>query len=148
MRLATLVLSATLALALGGCAMHHGRDGQQAPMGHRGLTSTPPDPQQPRVGFVRGRIVIDQETIRFAKGKRDVLITWRVSDPSRLRFPKDGIVFEPQAAKEIVDCRVADDGLSFSCRNLNSRRDWYKYDVRLLVDGKEVKPLDPYVLND
>lgn len=147
MKLSTLVLATTLALALGGCAMHRDRHGGHGPMGPR-YFDTQPDPQQPRVDFRGGRIVIDQDVLKFPRGKRDITITWRLPKDGKLRFPRNGIQFERQADGEIVDCRPIDEGLAYSCLNRNTRRDHYKYDVRLLVDGKEVAPLDPYVLND
>jgi hypothetical protein len=145
MKFTTAVLSA-LAISLGGCAVHvgHRYEPDHGGMHPRG----PADVRNPRVGLRGGKPFVDQEVLRFGKADTNVLITWRLPPGSKLRFPDNGIVFERAAEGEIVDCKPSPSRLEFSCVNRHTRRDYFKYDIRLLDDDKPVTPLDPYVVND
>ena len=106
-----------------------------------------PDPLNPLVSITDGKqIVVNQETIVFAKDVRNVRINWRLPADSKYTFPKDGIVFS-EAREEIVDCRPAEDARSFSCLNRHTRPGKYKYTIK--VQGTPVvKELDPIIVND
>ena len=105
------------------------------------------DPLNPLVSIVDGKqIVVNQETIVFAKDVQNVRINWRLPADSKYTFPKDGIVVN-EAREEIVDCRPAEDARSFSCLNRHTRPGKYKYTIK--VQGTPVvKELDPIVVND
>ncbi len=106
------------------------------------------DPSNPQITVAGGKIEIDQETITFGKDKPNVKITWHLPKDSKYIFPKDGIVIK-DAGDEFPDCQVEpnDKGLKFSCKNKNSKRGKYKYDIK--VQGSpEVPPLDPFVDNN
>jgi hypothetical protein len=107
------------------------------------------DPARPVVSVVAGEVRIDQEVIWF-KGKKKVDIVWRVDTPN-FRFTEDGITFShpewPQVFKKCM--RSKTDPREFSCENLNAKRDFYKYVVRVEdQNGNRLPDLDPFVLND
>ena len=133
MKKSILVIAAT-GLILSACASHH-------------THAIKVDPANPRVSIVDGkRIAVDQETITFAKGVQNFRINWQLSADSKYVFPKDGIVVN-EAREEIVDCRPAEDGRSFSCFNRHTRPGKYKYNIK--VQGTPVVPvLDPVIVND
>lgn len=104
------------------------------------------DPSNPQVSVVDGKIVVDQETIRFGKDKRNVKITWQLPPDSKYTFPKDGIVIN-DAGDEFPDCHQEQNGLRFACMNKHSKPGKYKYTIK--VEGSPaVPPLDPVVVND
>lgn len=129
----TLLVAAVTGLMLSACASHHGHIGNA-------------DPLNTHVSILDGKqIVVSQEPIFFAKGMKDVRVTWHVSPDSKYTFGKDGIVVA-DAREEIVDCRAAPDGMSFSCLNRHTKAGKYKYTVKL--DGTPaVAPLDPTMVN-
>lgn len=106
------------------------------------------NPTTPRVSIIDGKqIVVDQEPIFFAKGVVNVRINWQLPADSKVRFPKDGIVFDRTAIEEIVDCRIDKEGLVFSCLNRHTKPGKYKYTIK--VEGNPaIAPLDPTVVND
>lgn len=142
MKLRTLT-SLVMALSLGACAMHGDHHPPRGMPGGKDL-----DPRNPQVQVDKGRVSVNQEVLRFAKGETNVLITWRLPEGGPWRFADRGIVFEKQAEGEIVRCQVGKRPTEFSCLNLHSRRDHFKYDVYVLEGDKPLKPLDPFVMND
>ena len=124
---------AAAGIILTACASHH-------PYGPKA------DPLNPAVSIVDGKqIVVNQDPIFFAKEVQNVRITWRLPADSKYTFPKDGIVVN-EAREEIVDCRPAEDGRSFSCLNRHTRPGKYKYNIK--VQGTPVVPvLDPVIVN-
>lgn len=139
-----LITSALLASLLGGCTIHYHQHHQLPP-------SSPGtgDPKAPRVIVSNGNISVDQDVLRFAKDQTNVTITWRLEGKGgRLTFPENGVVFERAADGEIVDCKRSQDNTVFSCVNRHSRPGVYRYGINVNEDGKPLKPLDPYVMND
>ena len=138
--------AALLAAALlGGCSMHMHHKHPQ----HGGGSNTG-DPTAPRVIVQNGVISVDQEVLRFEKGQTNVTITWRLESKEgrRLTFPPNGVVFERAADGEIVECRRTKDNTEFSCLNRHSKPGQYRYGINVDEDGKPLKPLDPYIMND
>ena len=130
----TLFVAAVTGLMLSACASHH------AHMRNA-------DPLNTLVSIADGKqIVVSQEPIYFAKGMKDVRVTWHVSPDSKYTFGKDGIVVA-EAREELVDCRAAPDGMSFSCLNRHTKPGKYKYTVTL-NGTPAVAPLDPIMVND
>lgn len=131
-----------------------------------GLAPPLQERSHPQVEIRDGRIALSQEVLYFRRDERDVTVTWRLPEGSRLRFPANGIVIEgalvdkvirsPQQRveavaldanqTEVVDCRVARDGLAFSCLNRNTRSGVYKYTIRIR-DGDRVLERDPSLVN-
>jgi hypothetical protein len=134
----TLLVVALSGLLLSACGSH--RD-------HERHVNAGRDPLNTRVSILDGKqIVVDQEPIFFAKGMKDVRVTWHLATDSKYTFGKDGIVVA-EAREEIVDCRAAQDGKSFSCLNRHTKPGKYKYTVKL--EGvPAVAPLDPVMVND
>ncbi len=111
------------------------------------------DHKNPQVTVVDGKIVVDQETITFAKDQQNVKITWHLPKDSNYVFPTDGIVIEGAGAgDEFLDHQVEpnDKGLKFSCKNKHSKPGKYKYTIK--VQGPPgvppLVPLDPYIDNN
>jgi len=120
----------------------------------------------PPVTVRDGRIVLGQEVLYFRSNERNVVITWRLPEGSKLRFPSNGIVIEgavidkvirvsgnraeavalDPTQTEIVDCRLAKDGLEFTCLNKNTRSGVYKYTIRVR-DGDRLLERDPPIVN-
>lgn len=125
---------AAAGIMLTACASHH-------PYGPTA------DPLNPVVSVVDGKqIVVNQDPLVYAKEVQNVRISWRLPADSKYTFPKDGIVVN-EAREEIVDCRPAEDGRSFSCLNRHTRPGKYKYNIK--VQGTPVVPvLDPVIVND
>ena len=125
---------AAAGIMLTACASHH-------PYGPTA------DPLNPVVSVVDGKqIVVNQDPLVYAKEVQNVRISWRLPADSKYTFPKDGIVVN-EAREEIVDCRPAEDGRSFSCLNRHTRPGKYKYNIK--VQGTPVvKELDPIIVND
>ena len=130
----SIFIVAAAGIMLTACASHHAY-GPKA------------DPQNPLVSIVDGKqIVVNQDPLVYAKEVQNVRITWRLPADSKYTFPKDGIVVN-EAREEIVDCRPAEDGRSFSCLNRHTRPGKYKYNIK--VQGTPVVPvLDPVIVND
>ena len=138
-----LALVAAAAL-LGGCVghhMHHG-GGPGGPMGPRGEAMH----VNPLVSVKGGVVSVSPDPLVFLKGEKDVRITWRLGAQG-LSFPENGIVIEGPKQDEIVDCKPGEGGRDFSCLNRHSRPGTYKYTIRVLQDGKALKPLDPNIMN-
>jgi len=141
--------AALAALLLAGCSITinhppgHGMHG-----GGPGGPRTTPDPANPQVRVFNGRVRVDQEVLRFTQPRTEVLITWRLPPDGPYRFAANGIQFDKRAEGEIVRCRLGERPTEFSCLNLNTRRDFHKYDVRVLDGDKPLDPLDPFVIND
>ena len=125
---------AAAGIMLTACASHH-------PYGPTA------DPLNPVVSVVDGKqIVVNQDPLVYAREVQNVRISWRLPADSKYTFPKDGIVVN-EAREEIVDCRPAEDGRSFSCLNRHTRPGKYKYNIK--VQGTPVVPvLDPVIVND
>lgn len=147
----TLTLAASLAaLLLAGCSITinhppgHGMHGGAGPGGMHGQ----PDPANPQVLVMNGRVRVNQEVLRFTQPRTEVLITWRLPADGPYRFATNGIQFDQRAEGEIVRCRIGERPTEFSCVNLNTRRDFYKYAVQVLAGDKPLDPLDPFVIND
>ena len=106
-----------------------------------------PDKFNPVVDVVGGRITVDQDTIRFGVGERNVRITWQLARDD-YRFPKDGIVISG-GGDQFVHCGPQADGRRFSCVNVHSRRETFKYDINVQdLQGRKLEPLDPFIQND
>ncbi len=141
--LTTALLTTALATVLGGCTVNHYNLHQPSSGGGTG------DPAAPKVVVVNGNIGIDQDVLRFPAGQTNVRITWRLEGKGgRLTFPENGVVFERAADGEIVDCSRNKDYTEFSCTNRHSKPGVYRYGINANEDGKPLKPLDPYVMND
>jgi hypothetical protein len=138
-----LVVVCLAALVLAGCGLFGGHHG-------RGDCSKcqPLDNTRPQVSVVNGKVMVDQDTLRFGEGLRNVpvTITWVLPKGSNLRFPSNGIVFEKSADGEIV-CN-AEGGTTFRCLNRHTKPGRYKYEIRVLEGDKALPPLDPHVVND
>jgi len=122
--------------------------------------------QNPEVTVVNGMINVPYVLI-FKSDERDVVITWRLPDDRKFRFPKNGIVFEGAVLEQVIrregvaaavaldprqteiTCKAQDGGLTFSCLNRNAKRGvLYKYTIRVRDEtGKELVR-DPFVMND
>lgn len=139
-----LLTSALLATLLGGCSIHHHHYHQQP-----GTGTGSGDPAAPKVIVSNGTIMVDQDVLRFRKDQVNVTVTWRLEGKGgRLTFPENGVVFERAADGEIVDCKRSADNTVFSCVNKHSRPGVYRYGINVNEDGKPLKPLDPYIMND
>ena len=129
-----LLAAAATALLLAACASHHPPVGKSNPL-------------RTGVSVVDGKhIVVDQEPIYFSKEKRNVRFGWQWASDSGYTFPKDGIVIN-DAGDEIIECRPAQGGLSFSCLNKHAKPGKYKYTIKL-EGSPAVPPLDPIIVND
>ncbi len=120
----------------------------------------------PQVTVRDGRIALNQDVLYFRTDERNVPITWRLPQESKLRFPPNGIVIEGEVIDrvlraqggraeavalnpnqtEIVECRVLKDGLEFTCLNRNTRPGVYKYTLRVR-DGDRLIERDPPIIN-
>ena len=143
-----LIAAAVLSTLLAGCTIIYTADRCSACTAGGGKG----DPANPAVFIADGNIQVDQQVLRFAKDQVNVTITWRLLNPSQdgnrgLRFPDNGIVFERSADGEI-SCTRSDDGLVFRCLNKHSKPGIYKYGINVNENGKALKPLDPFVVND
>jgi hypothetical protein len=78
----------------------------------------PPDKFNPDVNVVAG-VPEAKESLRYVRGERG-RITWHLKTKG-YRFTLDGIVPEPRAAGDIVDCRRENNETKFSCNNLHGR---------------------------
>ncbi len=106
-----------------------------------------PDKFAPVVDVVGGRITVDQETIRFGVGERNVRITWQLARDD-YRFPADGIEIAGGKA-DFTHCGPQANGRRFSCVNVHSRRETYKYTINVEdLQGRRLTPLDPFIQND
>lgn len=130
---------AAIAFALTGCAC----------VTPERMSTAAVDKWNPEVNVV-GNVPQLPEALRYEireKGK----ITWHLKTDG-YRFAPDGIVFEPAAAGEIVDCHRDNNVKKFSCENLHGRpgqKRFYKYTVKIEDDrGNPLAPYDPFVLND
>ena len=133
---------AALALALAGCA-HHAHMARKPSV----------DKYKPDVTVAGGEIDAP-ESLYFRKGEKGV-ITWHLKAKD-YRFATDGIVFQSNAAGEIVNCgRAKDNDKLFSCDNLHRKEGqgfFYKYAIKVEPNPGSGAPavpvLDPFVLND
>ena len=133
----TLLVAALTGLMLSACASHHD---------HERHMNAPRNPLNTLVSIVDGKqIVVSQEPIYFAKEMQNVRVTWHLQPDSKYMFGKDGIVVA-DAREEIVDCRPAPDGKSFSCLNRHTKPGKYKYTIRL-EGTPAIAPLDPMMEN-
>jgi len=148
-------------LLVTGCAMHvnHGHKpggdhvgGGDHPGCRPGVCQ--PDPANPRVLVQHGFLTVDQEPLRFFKAQGPVRITWQLPAKGPYTFPANGIVVENirgekgQPVKEEFSCGVdKQNPQRFFCDNRNSGHGSYKYTVRVLMNGKELEPLDPVIVN-
>ncbi len=142
-----LIATALLTTLLGGCSIHYHQTHACVPctLGGNGTG----DPAAPKVIVSNGTITVDQDVLRFAKDQTKVTISWRLEGKGgRLTFPENGVVFERAADGEVVDCKRSADNTVFSCVNLHSRPGVYRYGINVNEDGKALKPLDPYIMND
>ncbi len=121
----------------------------------------------PRVTVENGRIVVKPEILVFGNREGPVTITWRLPKDSAYRFTRvggvviegelldkvirnkdgraEGVVLDP-AQQEVVDCKIAEDGLTASCVNRNTRPFAFKYTLRV-SDGKTTIERDPPAIN-
>jgi hypothetical protein len=156
------VLAASL---LGACASHH-----HGP-------SHGPSAASPLVFIafkdgLKPAVAVTPDPLYFRKDQVNVRIVWRLPEGLGLTFPANGIVIEGEVTNkppnndktprgdatqslrvvkeqnEIVDCRLAEGGLEFSCLYRHTRPGVFKYTVRVLSDGKELAPLDPLVMGN
>ena len=113
-----------------------------------GTASPGADPKNPNAWVSAGKISVDPDVKRFAKKDRDFRITWTLESPG-YRFPRNGIEFVTNPGGEIVDCHVHPNAERFSCLNVHGKPGAYKYTIRVEdLQGKQLEPLDPFILND
>ena len=127
-----LPLAAALVLLLSSCAhMYPGKPG---------------DPRPTRVAINNGRLVVSQEPIYV--NTKDATIVWYVSPFSSARFPREGAVTFRDTPEGEFRCATSEDARAVSCLDRYTRPGRYKYTIRLTQDGKELEPLDPFVVNN
>ena len=162
-RLPLALLSASL---LGGCACFHTGGPSPSTPQVSVVAKSGPGPFKPAV-------TVYPDPLFFRKGQTNVRITWELQPELGLKFPADGIVIDGEIRptkppgdarskrddsvgilvldkdqKEVVDCKPAPDGLSYSCLYIHSRPGVFKYTVRVLQDGKPLDPLDPSLMGN
>jgi hypothetical protein len=156
----SILIAALAASVLGGCAVF--------------CPSPLADPTKPQVTVdikdVGRPISVYPDPLVFPAGQKNVTIVWSLPKGSNLRFPDNGIVIEGEITtrilrskqanptqdslaldreqREIVDCRIANAGLEFTCLNRHTRPGLYKYTIRVLEDGRLLTPLDPTAMNN
>jgi hypothetical protein len=130
------LLATLLSLTLSSCAWLHERRAERRF-----------DPRTPQVFLVGNYLAVSPEPLIFLKDQRDVTITWQLPRGTKLRFPRDGIVFERKADGEIVNCAPRNEGLEFSCLNRHTRPGKYQYEITVTDGQKQIK-VDPYVMNE
>lgn len=136
-RRAQLLAIALVALGLGGCHHMYRGGGKSA------------DPTQPKVAVVDGKVTVDQVVLYFPPSQGPVTITWSLPSDGKLVFDERiGIVFEPRAQDELVNCRRGENNPQvFTCVNRHSRKDAFRYDINVIDGGKRLTR-DPFVVND
>ena len=139
-----LIAAAALSTLLAGCTIIYGGD-RCAACG-AGSTGTG-EPTKPKVLIVDGQIQVDQETLFFGNDPLNVPITIVWSLPEGYTFPANGIVFEPKAAEEFVNCQPIDKGARFSCVNKHTKRGIFKYGINVNRGDTPLKPVDPFAWN-
>lgn len=152
--------------ALAGCAMHR----------HDHAYSIRGANRNPVVTIESGRIAVYPPILFFLPHEKDFDIVWQLPKDGKFRFvDKGGIEIEgeildkvirvPDAApasigvkpgdrlavldkdqKEIVNCRAAEGGLRYICRNLHTRPGVFKYTIRV-TDGTTTLERDPPMAN-
>ncbi len=127
--------------------------------------SDTPANDRPVVTLTNGVVAVQPDPAHFARGKRDVVINWRLPRDAKYRFADNGITIDgevneaalqdpkrggtPRGQAEVVDCRRTANGMQFTCLNRNTRRGVFKYTVRLVDErGAAVAPFDPYIFNE
>lgn len=130
----TLVLLAA-ALALAGCAT--------STRLHSGL---PFDPERPRVFVLDGKfIAVDQEPVYITR--KDATIVWQLPTDQKLTFARDGIAISGEQARDF-NCKPGEGAKTFSCHLVFPRSSAiYKYTIKVELDGKLLKPLDPSMIS-
>lgn len=148
------IVAALSALVLAGCA--HKLSGRDLP--------TFEERTRPQVTVVDGRIRAPF-VLYFFQGEREVTITWTLPSDSIYRFPKNGIEFEGELIENVIradgksalpldarqkeiECAPQNGGLTFTCKNHNTRAGIYKYTIRVVDERGKVLTRDPYVMND
>lgn len=123
------------ALALAGCATST-----------RLQPGVPFNPERPRVFVLDGKfIAVDQEPVYITR--KDATIVWELPADQKLTFPKDGIVISGEQARDFT-CRPGESTRTFSCRLVFPRSNAiYKYSIKVELDGKPLKPLDPSMIS-
>lgn len=142
-----LTAAALLTALLGGCSIHYHHHHPSQP---GGSSTGQGDPKAPVVRVAGGTITVDQDVLRFGKDQVNVTVTWRLQskDGGKLTFPPNGVVFERAADGEVVDCKPTRDNTEFTCVNRHTKPGVYRYGINVNEDGKPLKPLDPYMMND
>jgi hypothetical protein len=105
------------------------------------------DPAKPQVTVLAGKIQVQPDPIVFAKDQVNVTLTWQLPPDGKFTFAENGIVFEKAAGDEVVNCHRGERPTEFTCLNRHTRPGIYKYDVRVLEDGKALDPLDPHMVD-
>lgn len=123
-------------VVLSSCATRHG---------YR-FAGVPFNPENPKVYVLDGKqIVVDQEPIYITR--KGAVIVWELPKDQKLTFPADGIVI--RAERGDFACRVEEGATRYACRWENAKpRVFYKYTIKVLQDGKELPPLDPFLFAD
>lgn len=174
MRLRIYLLAAAAAALLAGCGHHQRHPGGPCNCGGEPPTSENPqvefDPARDTAPIVR------PNPLAFTRDQRNITITWHLPAGSKVRFdPKEGIKIDGEITRsllgntnnepaargkaaavssvepdpkqnEIVECRVAAEGLEFKCLNRHTRPGIYKYTIKL-TDGKQLYIRDPEIAN-
>lgn len=135
-----LIAAALLSTLLAGCTIY--LNGDRCAGCGAGSTGTGV-PSKPKVLIVGGQIQVDQEVLFFADQPLNVPITIVWDLPEGYTFPVNGIVFEPKAADEFVDCQPVDKGTRFSCVNKHTKRGIFKYGINVNRGDTPLKPVDP-----
>jgi len=128
------LLATMLVLVLAGCShqMRY-RDGSS-------------DPLNPRVFVVAGRgIAVNQEPIYIAPDAKNVTIVWQLPADSKYTCPDDGIVVRD--GKEEFKCGFERENKQrYACLFANTKPGRFKYTIRVLDNGTELRPLDPSIV--
>ena len=113
-----------------------------------GPGGVPFNPENPRVYVVEGKqIVVDQEPIFIARGRKDVTIVWELPRDQKLAFPSDGIAI--REGRDEFSCGLERDATRFACKFRNSKPGAvYKYTIKVRLDGKDLRALDPSLISD
>lgn len=163
----TIALALISTALLGACASHH----HTMDYGPAGRNVN----RNPVVTIESGRVAVYPPILVFLPQEKDFDIVWQLPKDGKFRFlekggieiegelldkvirvtdgapsigvkPGDRLALLDKDQKEIVDCKVSEGGLRYSCRNLHTRPGVFKYTIRV-SDGTTKLERDPPVAN-